>query len=126
VSTGCSCPEGDDTEAAHDAQAERRQEALGAAWHDEHGTVLWMVLANRPTEDVHPWVREAVTRSALLRTRDLASYLGVSYQRVKQMGTEGELPEPDQVDGVGPQWERAAIERWAEREWWGTRRWRKR
>jgi hypothetical protein len=39
---------------------------------------------------------------------------------------EGKLPEPDQVDGIGPQWKPATIERWAEREWWETRRWRRR
>jgi hypothetical protein len=42
------------------------------------------------------------------------------------MYAEGKLPDPDQVDGVGPQWKPATIERWAEREWWETRRWRKR
>jgi hypothetical protein len=39
---------------------------------------------------------------------------------------EGNFPEPERVDGIGPMWEPATIERWAEREWWGTRRWRKR
>jgi hypothetical protein len=37
---------------------------------------------------------------------------------------EGKLPEPDQVDSIGPLWKPATIERWAEREWWETRRWR--
>jgi hypothetical protein len=61
-----------------------------------------------------------------LRTKDLAAYLGVSHQRVTQMRSEGKLPEPDAVDPIGPSWGRATIERWAEREWWGTRRRRKR
>jgi hypothetical protein len=37
---------------------------------------------------------------------------------------QGKLPEPDQIDGIGPLWNPARIERWAEREWWYTRRWR--
>jgi hypothetical protein len=37
---------------------------------------------------------------------------------------EGKLPEPDQLDGIGPLWKPASIERWAKREWWDTRRWR--
>jgi hypothetical protein len=58
--------------------------------------------------------------------REVASYLRVSHQRVTQMHAEGKLPEPDQVDGIGPLWKPATIERWADREWWDTRRWRKR
>ena len=42
------------------------------------------------------------------------------------MYAEGKLPEPNRVDGIGPLWKPARIERWAEREWWGTRRWRTR
>jgi hypothetical protein len=34
---------------------------------------------------------------------------------------EGKLPEPDQLDSVGPLWKPATIERWAGREWWGPR-----
>jgi hypothetical protein len=37
------------------------------------------------------------------------------------MYAEGKLPEPDQVDGIGPLWTPAKIERWAEREWGGRR-----
>jgi hypothetical protein len=33
---------------------------------------------------------------------------------------EGKLPEPERVDGIGPLWKPAAIERWAERHWWDT------
>ena len=55
-----------------------------------------------------------------------AAYLNVTFQRVAQMRLEGKLPEPDQVDGIGPMWKPATIERWAEREWWDTRRWRER
>jgi hypothetical protein len=43
-----------------------------------------------------------------------------------QMYAEGKLPEPERIDGVGPLWKPATIERWAEREWWETRRWRRR
>lgn len=57
---------------------------------------------------------------------DLADYLGVSMQQVAQMRQEGLLPEPELVDGVGARWKLATIERWADREWWGTRRWRRR
>jgi hypothetical protein len=39
---------------------------------------------------------------------------------------EGKFPKPERVDGIGPIWKPATIERWAEREWWGTRRWRRR
>jgi hypothetical protein len=39
---------------------------------------------------------------------------------------EGKFPEPEQVDGIGPMWKPATIERWAEQEWRGTRRWRTR
>jgi hypothetical protein len=38
------------------------------------------------------------------------------------MHAAGKLPEPDQVDRIGPLWKPATIERWVEREWWGTRR----
>jgi hypothetical protein len=39
---------------------------------------------------------------------------------------EGRLPKPERIEGIGPMWKPATIERWAEREWWDTRRWRKR
>jgi hypothetical protein len=39
---------------------------------------------------------------------------------------EGKFPEPAATDVVGPLWKPATIERWAKREWWGTRRWRTR
>ena len=55
---------------------------------------------------------------------EIAAYLDVTHQRVAQMRREGKLPEPDHVDSVGPVWKPATIERWAEREWWDTRRWR--
>jgi hypothetical protein len=60
------------------------------------------------------------------RIRDVGAYLGVSHQRADQMFHEGKLPEPDRVDGIGPLWKPTMIERWAEREWWGTRHWRRR
>ena len=60
----------------------------------------------------------------MLRVRDVAAYLRVTHQRVTQMHAEGKLPEPDRVDGIGPLWQRVTIERRAEGEWWGTRRWR--
>jgi hypothetical protein len=53
----------------------------------------------------------------LLRIRDLAAYLGVSHQRAAQMYAEGKFPEPEQVDGIGPLWKPATIERPAEGDW---------
>jgi hypothetical protein len=58
-----------------------------------------------------------------LRSVDVARYLGVSHQRVTQMVVEGKLPTP-RHDYLGPSWTATAIERWAEREWWGTQPWR--
>jgi hypothetical protein len=55
------------------------------------------------------------------RIRDVAAYLGVTHQRVSMMYAEDKLPEPERVDGIGPLWKPAMIERWAKREWWGTR-----
>jgi predicted DNA-binding transcriptional regulator AlpA len=60
----------------------------------------------------------------MLRIRDVATYLQVSRQRANQMFHEGKLPGPDQVDGRGPLWKPATIERWTESKWWGTRPWR--
>lgn len=62
----------------------------------------------------------------MLRIRDVGAYLGVSHQRADQMFHEGKLPEPERVDGIGPLWRPATIERWAERHWWETRQWRQR
>jgi hypothetical protein len=64
--------------------------------------------------------------SGQLRASDVARYLGVSHQRVTQMQQEGKLPEPDATDPSRPSWSPATIKRWAEREWWGSRRSRKR
>lgn len=67
-----------------------------------------------------------MSQGRALRVSDVATYLRVSQQRGAQMYAEGKLPEPDQIDGIGPLWKPARIERWAEREWWDTRRWRQR
>jgi predicted DNA-binding transcriptional regulator AlpA len=67
-----------------------------------------------------------VSPGPTLRIRDVGAYLGVSHQRADQMFHEGKFPEPEQVDAIGPQWTSATIKRWAERDWWGTRAWRKR
>jgi hypothetical protein len=56
---------------------------------------------------------------------DVARYLGVSVQRVAQMVTEGKLP-ASRRDHLGPYWTPSTIERWAERQWWGTKPWRSR
>lgn len=81
-----------------------------------------------PPRGCRPTIRGIVEG---FRIADVGRYLGVSHQRVTQMRHdtqmrhERKLPQPDAVDPIGPSWERASIERWAEREWWGTRRWRK-
>jgi predicted DNA-binding transcriptional regulator AlpA len=67
-----------------------------------------------------------MSQGRTLRVKDVAAYLRVSHQRVSVMYAEGKLPKPDHVDRVGPIWKPAAIERWAEAQWWGTRRWRRR
>ena len=53
---------------------------------------------------------------ALFRTIDVATYLDVTKQRAVQMHVERKLPEPDRIDGIGPLWNPATIERWAKRE----------
>jgi hypothetical protein len=58
-----------------------------------------------------------------LRSVEIARYLGVTHQRVTQMVGEGKLPTPRR-DHLGAFWTPSAIERWAERKWWGTRPWR--
>jgi hypothetical protein len=67
-----------------------------------------------------------VSQGRDLRTKDVGTYLNVSHQRATQMLAEGKLPAPDALDRIGPLWTPATIERWAEHEWWETRRWRKR
>jgi hypothetical protein len=62
---------------------------------------------------------------ARFRSVNVARYLGVSHQRVTQMVVEGKLPAP-RHDHLGPSWTARAIERWAERHWWGTKPWRER
>jgi hypothetical protein len=58
-----------------------------------------------------------------LRMVAVARYLGVTHQRVTQMFAEGKLP-ASRRDHLGPYWIPSALERWAERYWWGTRPWR--
>jgi hypothetical protein len=67
-----------------------------------------------------------MSQSRAFRVRDVAAFRRISHQRATQMRAEGKLPEPDRVDGIGPLWKPTTIERWAERVWWETRRWRKR
>jgi hypothetical protein len=64
--------------------------------------------------------------SDVLHIKDVGTFLRISHQRAAQMLAEGKLPEPDQVDGIGPLWKPATIEQWAEQQWWETRPWRKR
>lgn len=65
-----------------------------------------------------------MSQGRTFRISDIGAYLGVSQQRADQMFHEGKLPEPEQIDRIGPLWKPATIERWAKREWWDTRRWR--
>ena len=64
----------------------------------------------------------------LLRISHVATFLGVSQQRVSFLYRHGRLPKPAKVDAIGPLWDRDTIESWAEREWWGKSRtpWRQR
>lgn len=65
-----------------------------------------------------------MSQARTFRIKDVAAYLRVTHQRGAQMNAEGKLPEPERVDHIGPQWKPSKIERWAERQWWETRRWR--
>jgi hypothetical protein len=80
-------------------------------------------VAGYPKVRLEAWI---VSQGGTLRIRDVATFLRVSHQRGTQMYAEGKLPEPDQVDGIGPLWKPATVERWADREWWDMRRWRRR
>ena len=54
-----------------------------------------------------------ITRSILMRSREVADYLGVSRKRVDQMEALGRLPEPGHVEDHR-MWDRAEIEAWAD------------
>jgi hypothetical protein len=55
---------------------------------------------------------------------DVARHLGVTKQRVHQLSAERGFPTSGtQADGLR-WWDRVTVERWAEREWWGTKPWR--
>jgi predicted DNA-binding transcriptional regulator AlpA len=56
----------------------------------------------------------SASQGRALRIRQVAAYLQVSHQRVAQRYAEGKLPEPERVDGIGPTWSPATIERWAD------------
>ena len=71
-------------------------------------------------------VQHPSSQDRTFRIRDVAAHLGVTHQRVSMMYAEDELPKHERVDGIGPIWKPVTIERWAEREWWGTRHWRTR
>jgi hypothetical protein len=68
---------------------------------------------------------DARRRTTRLRSVDVARFLGVTHQRVTQMVAEGKLPAV-QLDSLEPSLTAAAIEWWAERQWWGTSPWRSR
>jgi hypothetical protein len=54
-----------------------------------------------------------VNQGCTFRIRDVGAYLGVSHQRAEQMFHEGKFPNRERVDGIGPLWKPATIERWA-------------
>jgi predicted DNA-binding transcriptional regulator AlpA len=64
--------------------------------------------------------------ATLWRVTDIGEYLGVSHQRVDQLLDQKRLPEPTGRSGRTRIWERSAIEDWADRDWWDSRRWRTR
>ena len=51
-----------------------------------------------------------MSQNRALRTKDVAAYLRVSHQRAAQMYAEGKLPEPAEIDRIGPLWKPAKIE----------------
>lgn len=55
---------------------------------------------------------------APMTTRDVATRLGVSRQRVEQLLSEGKLPQPTTRSGRVRLWDRAELDAWAKREWW--------
>jgi hypothetical protein len=61
-----------------------------------------------------------MSQGGALRNRDVGAYLGISHHEPIRCSTKAKLPEPERVDGIGPRWKPATIERWAEREWWGS------
>jgi hypothetical protein len=63
-----------------------------------------------------------VTRSDWMKTAKATA----SCEEHPPEPSDDEFPEPERVDCIGPMWKPPTTERWAEREWWGTRRWRKR
>jgi hypothetical protein len=83
-----------------------------------------------PSVATNAALRQAVnagpaTMKERLRISDVASYLGVSRQRVQQIGRAGHLPPAEAVDGIGPWWCDEVIEAWAVESWWGKYRWRR-
>jgi hypothetical protein len=61
----------------------------------------------------------------LVRLVDIARMLSVSKQRAHQVAIEEGFPAPVEFDPRGRLWDCTEIERWAEREWFGSRPWRK-
>ncbi|MGZ8576759.1 MAG: helix-turn-helix transcriptional regulator [Actinomycetota bacterium] len=59
-----------------------------------------------------------------LRAAHVAKLLGVSHERVRQIAQrDPTFPQPVATE-PHRRWDRAEVERWAERYWWGTRPWR--
>ncbi len=65
-------------------------------------------------------------QGSLMRLTEIACYLRVSRQRAHQLAAGRAFPKPVERLQPGRVWERSVIEAWAEREWWGSRPWRKR
>ena len=67
--------------------------------------------------------------SERMSIHEVTAYLGVTRQRVDQIRTRtgSDFPLPVQDEPIGPRrWDRAEVEAWAEREWWGRYSWRTR
>jgi hypothetical protein len=61
----------------------------------------------------------------LLNLTEIGRCLNVSAERARQIASDDPtLPPP--LPAEPRRWNRAEVECWAERHWWGTRPWRKR
>ena len=68
---------------------------------------------------------EPSARVDLVRAADIAKYLGVTRERVRQIAARDPASRPVESEPCRG-WDRAEVERWADEHWRGTRRWRQR
>ena len=75
---------------------------------------------------MQPEVKPNVAVMGKLRAAEIAKYLGVTRERVRQIAaTDPSFPQPVETE-PHRRWDRAEVERWAERHFWGTYLWRRR